>query len=248
MFLLQPTESKTLARIVADDFRAAQIFERFGLDYCCKGKRQLNIACREKGIQPAEVITELEALASEQNNTQRFNSWSVDFLTEYIVQQHHTYVRTMLPVIQGHLQKVMNAHGEKYPEVAEIQHRFITLSPILVNHLLEEEATVFPLIKVVALSRQLNLSEAFIENELESYLGNLDEEHSEVGDILKEIQTLSNNFTPPGGACTTFRVLYQELKAFQEDMFRHIHLENNILFPKALAKYDDPNQYLISNN
>lgn len=248
MLLIQPTEGKTLARIVADDFRAAQIFEQYGLDYCCKGKRQLNIACLEKGIQPAEVLAELEALSAEQNNTQRFNSWSVDFLTEYIVQQHHSYVRTMLPLIKGHLQKVMNAHGDKYPEIAEIQHRYETMSPILINHLLEEEATVFPLIKVVALSRQLNLSEEFIEKELEAFLVNLDEEHSEVGDILKEIQTLSNNFTPPGGACTTFRVLYQELKAFQEDMFHHIHLENNILFPKVLAKHDDPNQYQISNN
>ncbi len=248
MLLIQPTESKTLARIVADDFRAAQIFERYGLDYCCKGKRQLSVACHEKGLQPTEVITELESLASEQNNTQRFNSWSVDFLTEYIVQQHHTYVRTMMPLILGHLQKVINAHGEKYPEIAEIQYRFEKLYPILINHLLEEEATVFPLIKVVALSRQLNLSEEFIEKELETFLANLDEEHSEVGDTLKEIQTLSNNFTPPGGACTTFRVLYQELKAFQEDMFHHIHLENNILFPKVLAKYDDPNQFQISNN
>lgn len=248
MTLIQSTGSKTLARIVADDYRAAQVFEQFGLDYCCKGKRELALACQEKGIQQAEVITELEALATDQNNTQRFNTWSVEFLTDYIVLQHHSYVRTMIPLIQLHLQKVVNAHAEKHPEVIEIQSSFENMSPVLLNHLSEEETAVFPRIKLVAISNQLNVNDVPIENELKSYLENLDVEHHEVGDVLHKIQTLTNNFTPPPGACTTFRVLYQELKAFQEDMFKHIHLENNILFPKVAAMFKDQNQNSTLNN
>lgn len=244
MTLFQSTGSKTLARIVADDYRAAQVFEQFGLDYCCKGKRELALACQEKGIRTAEVITELETLATDQNNTQRFNTWSVEFLADYIVLQHHSYVRTMIPLIQLHLQKVVNAHGEKHPEVIEIQNSFENMSPVLLNHLLEEETAVFPRVKLVALSCQLNVNDEPIENELKSYFENLDAEHREVGDVLQKIQTLTNNFTPPPGACTTFRVLYQELKAFQEDMFKHIHLENNILFPKVAAMFKDQNSTL----
>lgn len=248
MTLFQSIGSKTLARIVADDYRAAQVFEQFGLDYCCKGKRELALACEEKGIQPTEVITELDALATDQNNTQRFNTWNADFLADYIVLQHHSYVRIMIPLIQLHLQKVVNAHGEKHPEVIEVQRSFENMIPILLNHLSEEETTVFPLIKLAAISSQLNMNEESIENELKSYLENLDSEHREVGDVLQKIQALTSNFTPPPGACTTFRVLYQELKAFQEDMFRHIHLENNILFPKVAAMFAELNQNSISNN
>ncbi len=235
--LLTPTlETRSLARIVADDFRSAEVFERYNLDFCCKGKRPLNLACQEKGIDISGVMTELSSLPQEPGNHQRYNDWSVEFLADYIVQQHHSYVRTMIPIIGMHLQKVVNAHAAKHPEVIEIQALFQRMSGDLLSHITQEEENVFPLIKKITLQHELmSNDDPSLVQTLISNIDSLDEEHRAAGDILAEIQTLTNSFTPPPGACTTFRVLYQELKAFQEDMFRHIHLENNILFPKVLT-------------
>ncbi len=134
-----------------------------------------------------------------------------------------------------HLQKVVNAHAAKHPEVIEIQELFQRMSGELLSHITQEETSVFTLIKQITLQHELSTDDSSLRQELVGAIDMLDEEHRAAGDTLAAIQTLTNSFTPPPGACTTFRVLYQELKAFQEDMFRHIHLENNILFPQAVA-------------
>ncbi|MFN8359584.1 MAG: iron-sulfur cluster repair di-iron protein [Candidatus Kapaibacterium sp.] len=234
MVLTSTLKTKSLARIVADDFRAAEVFERYNLDFCCKGKRPLDVACREKGIDLSGIMTELSSLPEEPGNHQRYADWSSEFLADYIVQQHHSYVRTMIPMIEMHLQKVVRAHGAKHPEVIEIQSLFQKMSGELLGHIMHEETTVFPLIKKLTLLQELSADDLLLRQELVGAIDMLDEDHRAAGDTLAVIQTLTNSFTPPPGACTTFRVLYQELKAFQEDMFRHIHLENNILFPKVL--------------
>lgn len=248
MAFTQPDESKTLAQIVTDDFRASQVFDKYGLDYYCKGNRQLIHACKEKEIPVSDVISELDALQLVTNTCNRFKDWSVEFLADYIVQQHHTYVRAMIPLIQGHLQKIINAYREKYSEISEIQDCFGEMSAILLHHLLEEEATLFPLIKVIILTREFNMSEEFLEKEMEVHTVKIDSEHQTIGNLLEAIQKRTNNYTPPAGAQVSFTILYRELKAFQEDMFHHIHLENNILFPKVIEKYGATSPYRISNN
>lgn len=248
MLLNQTLESKTLARIVADDFRTVKVFEEYGLDFCCKGKRQLNIACLEKGILVSDVLKKLESLDNEPINIQRYSDWNTDFLIDYIIQQHHSYVKTMIPLIQAHLQKVVNAHSSKHPEVSLIQELFVDLSIELLSHLTEEETVVFPKLKKIVSQLVLAKSELTNEQEFVKFIENLEKEHLEVGNILTEIQFLTNEFTPPFGACTTFRVLYQELQAFQADMFRHIHLENNILFPKIMKMVTISKSNSISNN
>ncbi len=235
MVLISSLETKSLARIVADDFRAAEVFERYNLDFCCKGKRSLATACEEKGTAITDVMMELATLSQQPGNAPRYSDWSVEFLADYIVQQHHSYIRSMIPMIEMHLQKVVNAHGAKHPEVIDIQRHFQKLGGELLAHLLEEETSVFPLIKKVTLYRELMIDAQAEEQSLDEVLAPIEDEHRAVGETLAVIESLSNSFTPPPGACTTFRVLYQELKAFQEDMFRHIHLENNILFPRAVA-------------
>ncbi|MBS1538727.1 MAG: iron-sulfur cluster repair di-iron protein [Bacteroidetes bacterium] len=248
MLLKQTLESKTLALIVADDFRSVQVFEEYGLDFCCKGKRQLNIACLEKGIPISDVLKKLESLDNEPNNTQRYSDWNTDFLIDYIIQQHHSYVKTMIPLIQAHLQKVVNAHSAKHPEVSLIQELFVDMSTELLSHLTQEETVVFPNLKKIVSQLVLAKSKLTNEHEFVKLIENLEKEHLDVGKILGEIQLLTNGFTPPPGACTTFRVLYQELQAFQADMFRHIHLENNILFPKIMEMVTISKSNSISNN
>ena len=248
MALTQPTESKTLARIVTEDFRATQVFEKYGLDYYCKGKRQLIQACLEMQIPVTHVVNELDLISVETNHSNRFKDWSIEFLAEYIVQQHHSYVRTKIPLIQGQLQKVVNAQTEKSSAISEIQDYFGELSAILLHHLLEEEATIFPLIKVIVLTREFNMCEEFLEKDLEVHAAKEDFEHKVIVNLLETIQKWTNNYNPVQGASSTLISLYKELRAFQEDMFHHIHLENNILFPRVLDDFDQGNRYLISNN
>lgn len=248
MAFTQPIESKTLARIVTEDFRTTQVFEKYGLDYYCKGKRQLIQACYEMEIPVTDIVGELDSIMANTNHSNRFKDWSIEFLAEYIVQQHHSYVRTKIPLIQGQLQKVVNAQNEEFSEVGEIQDYFGELSALLLHHLLEEEATIFPLIKVVVLTREFNMCEEFLEKDLEAHATKDDFEHKVVVNLLEIIQKRTNNYTPVQGASSTLLALYKELKAFQEDMFHHIHLENNILFPRALDNFDPGSQYLISNN
>ena len=248
MLLNQTLESKTIARIVAEDFRTVQVFEEFGLDFCCKGKRQLNLACSEKGISISDVLKKLESLNNEPDNTQRYGDWNTDFLIDYIIQQHHSFVKTMIPMIQTHLQKVVNAHSAKHPEESIIQDLFVDMSNELISHLTQEETVVFPMLKKIVSNLVLSQNEQTTEQDFVKFIENLEKEHLNVGKILEEIQLLTNEFTPPPGACTTFRVLYQELQAFQADMFRHIHLENNIVFPKIMEMVAISKSNSISNN
>jgi regulator of cell morphogenesis and NO signaling len=161
MMLTQAIEQKTLARIVTDDFRAAEVFERYNLDFCCKGKRQLNDACQEKGILLSNVVSELEMLSDIRNNVQRFNEWSVEFLIDYIIQHHHSYCKTMVPLIQHHLQKVVSAHSIKFGEVTEIQSIFEKMSAEVISHICQEETLVFPLLKSVAHNKKSYGNECF---------------------------------------------------------------------------------------
>lgn len=238
MAFTQTFESKTLARIVTEDFRTTQVFEKYGLDYYCKGKRQLIQACYEMEIPIDNVVNDLDSATIRTNHSNRFKDWSIEFLTEYIVQQHHSYVRAKIPLIQGQLQKIVNAQTEQFSEVGKVQDYFGELSAILLHHLLEEEATIFPLIKVVVLTREFNMSEEFLEKDLKAHAAKDELEHQVIINLLEDIQKRTSDYTPVQGASTTILSLYNELKAFQEDMFHHIHLENNILFPRALESFD----------
>jgi regulator of cell morphogenesis and NO signaling len=226
---------KTLAEIVTDNIRSAIIFEEAGLDFCCKGKRSLKDACAEKNVDVQKVVNELSDLSNNGNGKENPNDWHPDFLVDYIVNNHHQYVRRMIPVISLHSDKVVSVHGKNHPETIRIADLFLAVREELEGHMMKEERVLFPQIKQMVLN-QKEKSQFFSPpfGTIQNPIRMMELEHISAGDALSKIRELSNNYAHPEDACNTFKALYSELKEFEEDLHKHIHLENNILFPKSI--------------
>jgi len=234
---MESYQNTTLKSIVTEDFRAAAVFEKYSLDFCCGGGITVDQACANKKVDPALVHAELAELKSKTNgSTPHFSVWPLDELIDYIVNVHHRYVREAIPVLWAHTQKVASVHGGRHPEVIAIARHFEIVAGDMKQHMMKEEYVLFPYIKQL-----VNARRGSGEFRLPPFGGArnpiamMEQEHAAAGDELAEIRTLSNNYVPPDDACTTYRVTFQELRQFEEDLHRHVHLENNILFPKAIA-------------
>ncbi|WP_340102489.1 iron-sulfur cluster repair di-iron protein [Rhodohalobacter sp. 8-1] len=227
-------KQSTIGEIVSDNYHAAGVFREYGIDFCCGGDKLLSDVCESKGIPFEEVTNKLKS-APWVNRTSgdNYNDWSPDFLVDYIINTHHTFVRKKTDEVAGYAAKVAKVHGESHPENVEIFKKFISLSNELMEHLNEEESRVFPLIKKVYDKRKNGQQPDEIEvSELKAELDQMVDEHEVAGSLMGEIRSLSNGFTPPQDACATYRILYQNLAGFEEDLHKHVHLENNILFKK----------------
>lgn len=227
-------KQKSVGDIVADDYRAASVFKAHNIDFCCGGGRSLEEACIKKDIVPATLVSKLAELdddnAAESHN---YKSWSMSFLVDYIVNNHHQYVLDKLPELEQYMTKVHKVHGESYDFLGELAKKFDMLKDEMTMHMKKEEQILFPYVKQLeaALENQKELDYEFFDT-ARGPIAALTAEHDEAGNLMKDMAELTNNFAPPEGACTTFRVLYQNLSAFQDDLHKHVHLENNILFPK----------------
>lgn len=227
------TLSTTLADIVKNDFRGAAVLSKYKLDFCCKGGRPLSEACENKGINPQEVLQQLEAVcALHDTSGHNYTAWGVETLILYIIDQHHGYVRNMAPVIAQHITKVARVHGERHPETVRVAHLFDKIKNDLEEHLEKEEKIVFPYIRALAQNHAAPTQYPF--SSVSMPVRNMMIEHEMAGDDMEQIRLLTQDFTPPADACTTYRIAYQELEAFEQDLHKHVHLENNILFPKAV--------------
>lgn len=223
-----------IGEVVANNFRSAQIFEEFGLDFCCGGKKSIDQSCKDKGIDENLVLEKLNKLEGENPTATHFLDWDAGFLIDYIINNHHSYIKKSIPGIKNHLKKVISAHGKKHPEIEEVNRLFETIEDDLIAHMRKEEMMLFPYIKKLndAAKGSVGLPAApfgSVENPIKVMI----DEHQRAGDEMANIRTLTNNYTAPDNACGTFRVLYSELKDFEKDLHIHVHLENNILFPKA---------------
>lgn len=228
-------QNRRIGDIVAENYHAAGVFREFGIDFCCGGGRELREVCKKRGIKLQAVTQRLEHLPWEvQTSDHNYNEWDAGFLIDYIINTHHRYVRKKTDEISAYAAKVARVHGENHPENIEIFKKFSQLGSELIKHLESEENSVFPLIK--KLSQHSDNGETPDQNDLDTFkheLGNMVSDHDEAGKLIAEIRGLSNNFTPPADACTTYRILYQNLADFEKDLHKHVHLENNILFRKA---------------
>lgn len=218
---------KPVGEIVAEDYRTAQVLRSYGLDFCCGGGRTLEKACTSKKIELEQVVAEIEALDLMDNTEDNYNEWSLDFLTDYIVNNHHSFVRKMLPEISFYAEKVARVHGERDPELYDILQNVQLLRSEMLGHLQKEEQELFPQIKELVTQKKTGSVKSAIVEALE-------EEHDKAGDLMAKIEELTNGFNPPSNACASYRVLFQNLEGFQQDLHKHVHLENNILFPKTL--------------
>jgi len=227
--------TKTLAELVTDNIRSAIVFEEFGLDFCCKGRRSLKDACDEKNIDPSKVAEELTKLQTNGSGSEKPAEWKLDFLVDYIINNHHQYVRRMIPVISLHSDKVASVHGSNHPETKDIADIFLTVREELEGHMMKEERILFPYIKQMAEAQNSggNLYPPPFGS-VQNPIRMMEIEHVSAGEGFEKIRGLSNNYSLPADSCETYRALYSELKEFEEDLHKHIHLENNILFPKSI--------------
>lgn len=229
--------SNTLKAIVTEDFRAAMVFEKYSLDFCCNGGVTIDQACATRKVDPAVVLSELDRLlGTPPPSGTRTEEWETEALIDHILAVHHEYVRTAIPVLSLHTEKVARVHGERHPEVITIAQHFARVAGELQHHMMKEERILFPYIRALAVARREGTRpETPHFGSAANPIMMMEAEHAAAGDTLYAVRSLSNNYTVPQDACTTYQVTYQELRQFEEDLHRHVHLENNILFPSAIA-------------
>lgn len=227
---------ETLGQIAAKDLRKAVIFKKYGLDFCCGGKKTVKEACAEKGLDVTRIEQELQqADTIPASRPIPYGDWSLDFLADYIVNTHHSYVRKSLPDITSYSEKVMKVHGSQHPELIRISQLVREVNAELLSHMVKEEKILFPYIKaLVAAKDHTQPLQAAHFGSVQSPINLMEMEHELVGKNLDEIRLLSQNYLLPQDACASYSLLYRLLDEFEEDLHLHIHLENNILFPKAL--------------
>jgi regulator of cell morphogenesis and NO signaling len=218
-------KDKTIAEIVSDDISKAAIFKKYNIDFCCGGGITIEKACEKAGLDTNKVINDLLNKTTQTGGANlNFKAWKADFLADYIENVHHNYIKDNLTIINQLSSKVASVHGEHAPETIEIDQLFTELSNELISHLEKEETILFPAIKEKSTNPNYTFDKEVIDI--------LEDEHDHAGTIVKRIQLISNNFTPPDWACNTYKALYHMLDEFINDLYQHIHLENNILFHK----------------
>ncbi len=227
--------SDSVGKIVAHDYRAADVFHRYGIDFCCGGKKELGIACAEKGMDTEGVISELERVLSNDSEVDtRFDDMPLDELAQYIEEHHHKYVREALPILWHYVEKVERTHGGNYPELVALHEIFSETYEDLQFHLQKEERMIFPYVKALVKAYQEGSRIPVTPfGSVTNPIRVMNDEHDTEGGRFKRIRELLNNYEVPRYACMTWRVMLQKLEEFENDLHRHIHLENNILFPKT---------------
>lgn len=230
------TTEETVGEMAGKDLRKAEIFKKYGLEFCCDGKKTLKESCKNAGVSLEAVSKELENLPPEKIPASHdYNSWKLDFLADYIVNIHHKYVIDSIPMLTDLSVKIAAHHGQAHPELFEIKKHVYVLLKEMESHQSKEEKILFPFIQQMVKCEQEGASFSHpsfgsIDNPVQMML----EEHQEAGEHIHAIEKLSGNYEVPADGCESYRLFYHKLREFDEDLHQHIHLENNILFPKAI--------------
>jgi len=227
--------TKTLAQIVNENHQAASVFEKYNLDFCCKGKRSLQKACEEIELSAQSIAEELSTVVEKKRSIIDFDKLSLSALVDYIVVTHHDYTKKELPQISSFLQKIASKHGGRHPELFRVFEFFSLLEQEMKDHMRKEELILFPRIKDLETSKK---EYDQCRMNIQSPITVMEDEHEHAGRLLENIRLLSNNYIAPIDACTTYRICFAALKAFEMDLHQHVHLENNILFPKAIDLFN----------
>lgn len=233
---LNGQSEETLGEIAAKDIRKAEIFKKYGLDFCCGGKKTVKEACAEKGLDVTKIEQELQQ--SDKNYASRplpYNDWEEGFLADYIVNTHHSYVKKTLPELMQYSLKVAKVHGNAHPELVTMYRLVEEIYHEMSEHMEKEEQILFPFVKKLSYADNkadvlANASFGNVENPINMMV----HEHEVVGKNLELLRKLSNDYTLPADACASYKLYFHMLEEFESDLFLHVHLENNILFPKVL--------------
>ncbi|MGN6196064.1 MAG: iron-sulfur cluster repair di-iron protein [Ginsengibacter sp.] len=239
--ILKRTEGEadeTLGEIAAKDLRKAEVFKKYGLDFCCGGKKTVKEACAEKGIDVTKVEQELQN-SDKSSFTAKplpYNDWNLDFLADYIVNTHHSYVKKTIIDIRNYAGKVAKVHGAHHPELLRINQLAQEVCDEMSSHMVKEETVLFPYVKQLVAAKNNGQRKVQFGNlqTVETPINMMEMEHELVGGNMDEIRKITNNYHLPEDACASYSFLFKTLDEFENDLHVHVHLENNILFPKAL--------------
>ncbi|HWQ54141.1 MAG TPA: iron-sulfur cluster repair di-iron protein [Bryobacteraceae bacterium] len=232
------TEHRTVGEIAAEYPATVRVFQRHQIDFCCGGKLPLANACESRGLAPEKLLEELEeAAAGRQTDATDWNAASLTALIDHIVRTHHEYLKSELPRLSEMLARVISKHNNKYGQIPEqLGEIFEGLRAELESHLMKEENVLFPLVEQMEAAAKAGVSAppahcGSVNNPIRVMV----HEHDSAGGALAELRAVSRNYAVPEDACNTFRALYHDLEVLEADLHQHIHLENNVLFPRAAA-------------
>jgi regulator of cell morphogenesis and NO signaling len=216
-----------VGELVVERPARARVFEQFGIDYCCGGKKTLLAACAEKDVDAGDVLAALGALDDDSGEEEDWSEASLTALCAHIETVHHAFLRSELPRLAALVDKVTRAHGSAHPELAEVQEVYRGLVSELESHIEKEEGELFPAIR--------HLEESGARASLAAPISTLEHEHDDTGSALERLRALTAGYAPPQGACNSYRAMLDGLEQLERDLHTHIHEENNILFARALA-------------
>ena len=235
MKIMKDFKIMTVGEIVAEDFKYAEVFDTYKIDFCCNGSVPLSEACKYAHVDIETIIGELKEALSETSAMVDFKSWSTELLVDYILKFHHYNIRKQGPEIAALLDKVCRAHGDNHPELFEVQELFSHSLADLYNHLQKEEMILFPYIyELCEAEKNGTSSPGFHCGTIESPIAVMMAEHDAEGERYRRISHLTNEYTTPDDGCSSYRLVLEKLKAFEAALHHHIHLENNIVFPRAI--------------
>lgn len=216
------------------DFRTAAVFDRFGIDFCCGGRRSLSDACRTAAADPDAVAQALDALPPTVETGDDATRWPLPRLIDFIVSTHHAYVRSSMPTIARYLTTLEEVHGSRHPELSRVVAYFDQLRGDLEQHMLKEERVLFPYVRDLAERSDSCDRTQSPFGTVENPIRMMEREHREAADALRIIRELTRGYTAPEDGCTTYAICMAELQRFERDLHRHVHLENHVLFPAAV--------------
>lgn len=233
------TVDSSPADIVRKHYRTAAVFAEHEIEYCCGGKWPLGMVCETKGIDPGLLLEKLHSACRNiaVPGTLPFEEWKTDFLADYIVNVHHEYLRRSLPLIRTQLTKFVTEHVKKYPRLEELEKQFKQLQSTMIPHLLQEEDVIFPYIRQIAhaYKSQEEYASLLVRTLRKPVEDIMHHEHKLLEKTLFRFRELTDNYTPPEASCTSHRLSFSLLKELDDDLVQHVYLENEILFPRAIA-------------
>lgn len=229
---MQITPETHVADIAAELPGTISVFQRHAIDFCCGGKRPLSEACSEHGIEYRDLLGELEQAGTSASDDHDWTQAPLGDLIDHIVGHYHESLRSELPRLEGMARKVFEVHGQKRPELGKVFSSVRQLRTELEQHMVKEELALFPVIRKLADGRRLEPLTSGAG--LSTPIGMMEHEHEDTGRILAELRQLTQGYEPPDDACNTYRGLFYGLAELERDLHMHIHVENNILFPRAV--------------
>ncbi|HRN95328.1 MAG: iron-sulfur cluster repair di-iron protein [Chitinophagales bacterium] len=229
------TKDTNIGDLVAQNYKTASVFKQNGIDFCCNGNRSIGDACTNKNIDTDKVLSELAEVSKQASGANiDYASWPLDLLADYIEKKHHRYVESKASEIKPFLAKIANVHGGRHPELLEVEQLFNESVGELAMHMKREELVLFPYIRKMVTAANSGTSVQAPFGTVQNPIQNMMHEHDTEGERFRKISKLTNDYTTPADGCNTYKVTFAMLKEFEDDLHLHIHLENNILFPKSI--------------